>query len=213
MSNATTCSGNDDGVSSGSTAGVRITTCSVYRESVMVPAPKAIATARRRLVDTSPTRSSEAPMTRYDVPIVWARSNGVALCGATTSSHSQGPPVGVVPNIPPAISWSRSGPVAAGASGEPARSSAIPTGPVRTRDTTKDDQRQCGPGAGDPPLHGAARQVQAPERHPGQQVGQPRHDRVVAGEQELAQQLARLGELGEGRALEASRRELGPDHL
>ncbi len=46
--------------------------------------------------------------------MVWARSKGVVLCGATTSSHSQAPPVGVFPYIPPEIWLSSSGPVAAG---------------------------------------------------------------------------------------------------
>ena len=53
-------------------------------------------------------------MTSSALPMVCARSNGVALCGATTSSHCQAPPVGVVPCMPAEIASSSSGPDAAG---------------------------------------------------------------------------------------------------
>ena len=69
----------------------------------MVPAPK--STARNVLppAGSARSRSRQAAMTKSALPMVWARSNGVALCGATSSSHDQSPSGGVVPCIPPAF--------------------------------------------------------------------------------------------------------------
>jgi hypothetical protein len=53
----------------------------------------------------------------------------------------------------------------------------------------------------------AVSQVRTAERHAGEQVGKPRDGRVVAGEQQLAGQLAGIAELAEPRAREAALRE------
>ncbi len=101
-------------------------TCSEYSVRVIVPAPKTIAIVRTPLASSDPDQEqAERRSPASALPIVWARSNGVVLCGATTSSHCQGPPVGVLPNIPPEIALISSGPEVAG--GPPPSSSASTT--------------------------------------------------------------------------------------
>jgi hypothetical protein len=66
----------------------------------MVPAPKAIATARRPRAGRPAIARRQSPITSAALAPVSSRSNGVPLCGATTSSQAHEPPAGVVPCIP-----------------------------------------------------------------------------------------------------------------
>ena len=130
------------------------------------------------------------------------------LCGATTSSQAHEPSAGVWPNIPleSASSSSTRRP-------ERPRAARRATGGVvsHREPVAATARRQAGTASQAwtrPP-----RRSSAAQRHADQQVGQPRHGRVVAGEQQLAR--------AAGRGRRAGRRpgwrsravgQLRPDH-
>ena len=150
-----------------------------------MPAPKSTATTTAPGRGSARSSSRQPPITNSALPIVWARSNGVALCGATSSSQDQSPSAGGLPYMPVAC-WS-------------AR-----TGSTSERETWVASDGDAETAGRDGDEQAAVAEVGPPEREPDEQVGQPGDDRVVAGEQQLAGQPAGVGELAERRARDAA---------
>ena len=189
-------------------AGCRATTSSSRRRTRSRPR---VATGR----PSQATSHRQSPMTSAADAPVTSRSNGVPLCGATTSSQAHEPSAGVVPCMPPEMaltnaSAGRHVAVPRRVRNQPAQHPGL-LGERPREDEGHDRHRQ--PAHDEPGLHRPRAQVAAADRHPEQQVGQPRQARVVAGEQQLGEQVAGVRELVERRAGPGARRQVRPHQV